>query len=64
MNNTTSNFTEKNTFISFSKGKHMQMQNKKKSHTEVHSTEISQSSHDRKVGHACRMTKKGHILID
>ena len=37
---------------------------KKKSHTEVHITEISQSSHDRTAGHACRMTKKGHILID
>ena len=35
---------------------------KKTSCTEV--TEISQSNHDRKVGHAYRMTKKGHILID
>ena len=38
--------------------------NKKTSHTEVHITEISQSSHDRKAGHACDMTKKRHILID
>ena len=43
----------------------MQIQNEKKaSHTEVHITEISQSSHDRKAGHACRRTKKGHILKD
>ena len=37
---------------------------KKTSHAEVHITEISQSIHDRKAGHMCRMTKKGHILID
>ena len=38
--------------------------NKKTSHTEVHITEISQSRHDRKAGHACGMTKKRHILIN
>ena len=40
--------------------------NKKKttSQTEVHITKISQSSHDRKTGHACCMTKKVHILIN
>ena len=39
--------------------------NKKKTfHIKVHITEMSQSSHDRKAGHACGMTKKGHILID
>ena len=43
----------------------MQIQKwKNTSHTEVHITEISQSGHDRKAGHACGMTKKGHILID
>ena len=34
---------------------------KKTSHTKFNITEISQSSHDRKAGHACGMTKKGHI---
>ena len=37
---------------------------KKTSQTEVHITEMSQSSHGRKAGRACRMTKQGHILID
>ena len=34
------------------------------SHTEVHITEIPESSQDRKAGHACNMTKKGYILIE
>ena len=36
----------------------------KTSHTKVHITEISQTSHDRKAGYACGMTKKGHTLIN
>ena len=35
---------------------------KKTSQTEVHTTEISQSRHDREAGHACSMTKKKGIL--
>ena len=42
----------------------MQMQKKKTSQTEVHITKTSQSSHDRKAGHACGMTKKVPILIN
>ena len=39
--------------------------NKKKTiHTKVHITEILQSGHDRKTGHACDMTRKGYILIN
>ena len=38
--------------------------NEKTSHTEVHITEISQSSHNRITGHAWGMAKKGYILID
>ena len=34
------------------------MQKKTTSQTEVHTTEISQSRHDREAGHACGMTKK------
>ena len=47
---------------------HMQMQMqknpKKTSHTKIPITEISQSSHDRKAGHACGMTKKGYVLVN
>ena len=45
----------------------MQVQKLKKkqnktSHTKVHITEISQTSHDRKAGYACGMTKKGRAI--
>ena len=36
---------------------------KKTSQTEVHTTEISQSRHDREAGHPCGMTKKKRHLV-
>ena len=51
--NTKHQVVNRKIIVCFTKAKHVEIQNKKATHTEAHITEISKSRHNRKTGNAC-----------